>query len=694
MVLNNKLWSALRRLITALIPRKSGLDDEDEPPRGCITYKVPRAPDETPSGLICDDPKRLQLAYAAMEALDDDRLDEGRQLVDQLIATYPDCLWGYELYDRYLQWSRDVYAPENRIDVDDFLKESIRNLEHMLVLNPKDECDVYFAWGEHDGQTLHWRLAQLHCDAAWEASSQHAAQAALEECRRHLAAWTAEDGSTFPAQSQRVLQAEYIEALCASAADAWTKTAGRTPTDAEKMPALDEGDMGYLNGELRWPWKAGLVPNITYHRVACEDTARLRLTHAVLEALVNGRRSRGKRLLDVLIATYPDCIWGCELYDLYLGRDDSYATQKERVRNYERMLVLNPDDDGGGPEGYFEADICIRQNLKKSACKAAWDAPTEHEARAMQAICVREIEDRRQRWREIGLDADDSSTEAVESEDTLLMLDCAAVMTAWAEAGAGVPSDDDKRAVRDRMEAASVRPYRVLEVLEYDMVAVEIDGKRKEILAFVDDLAVGDFVGVDLCRHGVSKIDPDEAMAMLAAQGQDHAPTYTIRTMQPADWPSYKALRLRALRDAPDAFGSTLAAESPRPDSAWQDRLVAASASGHDLPLFALAADLPVGLLWAKTDAVDAEVVNLFQMWVAPEHRGAGCGRLLLNEAIAWARARGAASVRLGVTIADSAAFRLYTTHGFTPVGAPEPLREGSSLLAQTMQLRLDPGRV
>ena len=134
--------------------------------------------------------------------------------------------------------------------------------------------------------------------------------------------------------------------------------------------------------------------------------------------------------------------------------------------------------------------------------------------------------------------------------------------------------------------------------------------------------------------------------------------------------------------------------ESPRPDSAWQDRLIAASASGHDLPLFALAADLPVGLLWAKTDAVDAEVVNLFQMWVAPEHRGAGCGRLLLNEAIAWARARGAASVRLGVTIADSAAFRLYTTHGFTPVGAPEPLREGASLLAQTMQLRLDPGRV
>lgn len=63
-----------------------------------------------------------------------------------------------------------------------------------------------------------------------------------------------------------------------------------------------------------------------------------------------------------------------------------------------------------------------------------------------------------------------------------------------------------------------------------------------------------------------------------------------VRKIESADWPIYKDLRLRALRDAPDAFGSTLAAELPRPDSLWQDRLVVAGASGHDLPLFAVAA--------------------------------------------------------------------------------------------------------
>lgn len=63
---------------------------------------------------------------------------------------------------------------------------------------------------------------------------------------------------------------------------------------------------------------------------------------------------------------------------------------------------------------------------------------------------------------------------------------------------------------------------------------------------------------------------------------------------------------------------------------------------------------------------------------------------MLLTEAAAWARSIGATSLRLSVTVADSAAYRLYARHGFRPVGELKSLREGSSLLAQTMQLSLD----
>lgn len=46
-----------------------------------------------------------------------------------------------------------------------------------------------------------------------------------------------------------------------------------------------------------------------------------------------------------------------------------------------------------------------------------------------------------------------------------------------------------------------VMPYRVLELLECDTAAVGMVGKRKEILAFVDGLAVADFVGQSWLRR-------------------------------------------------------------------------------------------------------------------------------------------------------------------------------------------------
>lgn len=167
---------------------------------------------------------------------------------------------------------------------------------------------------------------------------------------------------------------------------------------------------------------------------------------------------------------------------------------------------------------------------------------------------------------------------------------------------------------------------------------------------------------------------------------------YTIRTLEAHDWPAWRAIRLRSLADSPDAFGSMLAEEQARPADAWAARLAAAAVSGRDRPLVAEAGGSPVGLLWAKRDAADASVVNLFQVWVAPEWRGRGVGASLLHEAIRWARSTGALAVQLGVASGDTPAMRLYARAGFRPVGAPEPLRPGSVLLSQAMRLALDVG--
>ncbi|MGZ5199610.1 MAG: N-acetyltransferase family protein [Telluria sp.] len=162
-----------------------------------------------------------------------------------------------------------------------------------------------------------------------------------------------------------------------------------------------------------------------------------------------------------------------------------------------------------------------------------------------------------------------------------------------------------------------------------------------------------------------------------------------IRTLQPADWPVYRSLRLRALEDSPDAFATTFAEQAARPDDSWAARLAAAAGSEHEYPLLAEHDGNPCGTAWARTDATDPAVVEILQVWVAPEARGHGIAAGLLREAIGWARTRGARTVTLDVTQGDSPAVRLYLREGFRNVGEAVPFRQGSPLLSQPMRLDL-----
>jgi GNAT superfamily N-acetyltransferase len=162
-----------------------------------------------------------------------------------------------------------------------------------------------------------------------------------------------------------------------------------------------------------------------------------------------------------------------------------------------------------------------------------------------------------------------------------------------------------------------------------------------------------------------------------------------IRTLAPAEWAAYRELRLRALADSPDAYGSTLAAEQDRPAQAWAERLALAATSGRDYPLVAEAGGALVGLAWAKRSADEPDVIDIFQMWVAPTHRGQGIAAALVREAVAWARAAGARSARLGVETGNGAAVRLYAREGFVNAGEPVPMRPGSHLMEHSMLLAL-----
>ena len=106
----------------------------------------------------------------------------------------------------------------------------------------------------------------------------------------------------------------------------------------------------------------------------------------------------------------------------------------------------------------------------------------------------------------------------------------------------------------------------------------------------------------------------------------------------------FKDVRLRALRDTPNAFGSTYAKESQLSDADWIKR-AAQWNSERSAAFVAMDGDTACGIVGSFLDQDDATRAHLVSMWTAPTHRHRGIGRLLVNEVLGWARVREA---RLG----------------------------------------------
>lgn len=160
----------------------------------------------------------------------------------------------------------------------------------------------------------------------------------------------------------------------------------------------------------------------------------------------------------------------------------------------------------------------------------------------------------------------------------------------------------------------------------------------------------------------------------------------TARVLAGPDWQVYRDLRLRALKDSPDAFGTTYEESCQRPDEYWMSRLKDLSADA-DLPLVAEGSGRQVGLAWGRIEPADPGTAQVFQMWVVPAWRGRGVGRLLLRRIVDWARGRQVDAVVLSVACGNEPARLLYETAGFRPFGAPERIRRDRELLVQNMRL-------
>jgi ribosomal protein S18 acetylase RimI-like enzyme len=145
-----------------------------------------------------------------------------------------------------------------------------------------------------------------------------------------------------------------------------------------------------------------------------------------------------------------------------------------------------------------------------------------------------------------------------------------------------------------------------------------------------------------------------------------------------ADAEAYWALRLRALREEPESFGSSFEESRERPLAAVVERLREMRAVG-DFNLGVFEGERLVGIVAfvRATGLKNRHNADIFQMYVAPEARGKGYGRALLEALIARARALGGVEkLALAVVTTNTTARALYTALGFTTYGVrPAALR-------------------
>lgn len=169
-------------------------------------------------------------------------------------------------------------------------------------------------------------------------------------------------------------------------------------------------------------------------------------------------------------------------------------------------------------------------------------------------------------------------------------------------------------------------------------------------------------------------------------------PGPTIRQLQTSDAAAYRSLRLRGMREHPDAFTSSFEEVEAEAPSALEKRL----ADGSNATLWgAFAGNELVGAVGLNREhrSKNRHKATLVAMFVAREQTGQGIGRALVDAVLQHARATGIALIVLTVTDTNEGARRLYAAAGFRDIGIePDAVRvNDQSFGKRHMFLQLPP---
>ena len=158
------------------------------------------------------------------------------------------------------------------------------------------------------------------------------------------------------------------------------------------------------------------------------------------------------------------------------------------------------------------------------------------------------------------------------------------------------------------------------------------------------------------------------------------ADNISIRFIRESDVAGFKALRLEALREHPEAYGMDYEEESAQPDSVWRDRVGKAAGDPGGSIVLADAGDELAGMVgvWRGTGIKTRHEANIWGVYVRPKYRGNKLTDKMIAEALGWCRGGNVRIVRLTVVTSNTSAICSYQRCGFLVSGvSPEKIKVG-----------------
>lgn len=159
-----------------------------------------------------------------------------------------------------------------------------------------------------------------------------------------------------------------------------------------------------------------------------------------------------------------------------------------------------------------------------------------------------------------------------------------------------------------------------------------------------------------------------------------------VRRAETDDWPKLRAIRLEALSDSPEAFGSTYGVALKLSNYQWRAMVE------RSLYFLAERDGNVVGMVSGGLNDRHPGTHWLYGMFVTPSARGTNTASLLVDAVVEWARSEGATELYLHVTSIAQRARGFYARVGFVLTGENFGMDRDPRLTMLTMKKSLVDG--